>query len=385
MGNIGDEGTLCGFARLLALHNVHPHVTVASRNPHHDSHVEPVFSYYSTQGTDPRRWWAKFRATAHAVIGGTAIMDILGDWPLCDVAPLVRSSERRKLPFVFIGTGVEQLRSSASQRIVREELAPRVQHWSVRSDRDRERLIGYGVLPNAVTTAADLAWLIEAVSSDFGRDCLDRLGRPSARPLIGVNLSNENLCFDRYPEMAAALADTLDTLAVECEARILFFCSEVREGEEYDKAATRRILDRMRHPENALILPNEYYSPRELMSLIDCCQLIVSMRYHVCLFSALQGVPFIAIERADKVADLCWDLDWRARLKPPNFTHTELLDHARRLIDGCGTSVRHVKLRHLQQRVAVMKSRATANMITLQALGIVTSPIVPAIMRGDHR
>jgi polysaccharide pyruvyl transferase WcaK-like protein len=263
---------------------------------------------------------------------------------------------------------------------VREELAPRVLHWSVRSDRDRERLIGYGVLPSAVTTASDLAWLIEAVSPDFGRERLDRLRPPSGRPLIGVNVANENLCFDQYPEMADAVAGALDTLAVECDASVVFFCSEVREGEAYDQAAIRRILSRMRHPEHAFTVPAEYFSPRELMSLTGCCQLLVSMRYHVCLFSALQGVPFIAIERADKVADLCWDLDWRARVKPPSFTSGELLEHARGLIDSPASSIRH-----LQQRVAVMKSRAAANVIALQALGLGTSSIVPQTTANTTR
>jgi polysaccharide pyruvyl transferase WcaK-like protein len=34
------------------------------------------------------------------------------------------------------------------------------------------------------------------------------------------------------------------------------------------------------------------------------------MRYHFCVFAAIQGVPFIAIKRSDKVDDLCRDLTW---------------------------------------------------------------------------
>ena len=48
-----------------------------------------------------------------------------------------------------------------------------------------------------------------------------------------------------------------------------------------------------------------------MMSLIANCRLTLGMRYHFCLFSALQDVPFVALQRSDKVADLCWDLDGR--------------------------------------------------------------------------
>jgi polysaccharide pyruvyl transferase WcaK-like protein len=377
MGNIGDEGTLCGFARLLALADVQASVVVASSNPVHTKNVEPALSYCRASGVDPRRWWAKWRGTAQAVIGGTAIMDVLGDWPLRDVLPLVRASHRRNVPFVFVGCGVESLRLPESRRIVREELAPRVLHWSVRSNRDHERLVDYGVHPSAITTAADLAWLIAPASADYGCDRLHRLGIQRGRPIVGVNIANENSCFDQQPEMGASLAATLDDLVARHDATVLFFCSEVREGETFDKAAARRVIARMMHVDRAVLVPNEYFSPRELMSLIGCCQLIVSMRYHVCLFSALQGVPFVAIERADKVADLCWDLRWEARVKPPDITSAELNDHIGRMLDNHQSMAEY-----LRQQVDAMKTRARDNVVTLQALGLSAS--VPArVAVGD--
>jgi polysaccharide pyruvyl transferase WcaK-like protein len=341
---------------------------VASSNPAHSKRVEPAFTYCSASGVDPRRWWAKLRGTAQAVIGGTAIMDGLGEWPLCDVVPLVRASDERKVPFVFIGSGVERLRMDQSRRLVREELAPRVLHWTVRSDRDRERLVNYGVLPSAVTTAADLAWLIEPSTPDFGCDRLHRLGLQAGGPLVGVNIANENSCFDQHPDMVTVLATSLDRLVTERDASIVFFCSEVREDLTFDKAAAQRIVGQMKRADRAVLVPNEYFSPRALMSIIGCCQLIVSMRYHVCLFSALQGVPFLAIERSDKVADLCWDLQWDARVTPPDFSASALVEHAQQLIDHSRSMTKY-----LSHKVDVMKARARINFVTLEALGFSAS------------
>jgi polysaccharide pyruvyl transferase WcaK-like protein len=66
----------------------------------------------------------------------------------------------------------------------------------------------------------------------------------------------------------------------------------------------------MNHADRTLLVPNHYWSPQQMLSLIACCRATLSTRYHFCLFSALQGVPFIALQRSDKVVDLCLDLEW---------------------------------------------------------------------------
>jgi polysaccharide pyruvyl transferase WcaK-like protein len=244
-----------------------------------------------------------------------------------------------------------------------EEIIPRVRHWSVRSDKDGRRLLEYGVSAKSVTVAADMAWLIDPVPADVGKQLLDQWGIGLDRPLIGVNLANENHCFDEHPEMAAATAKALDTLAGERGARILFLCAEVRDEPTYDKAAAQRIVALMKRADLAVIAPNHYLSPRQMMSIIACCELTMSMRYHFCLFSTVQGVPFIGIERSDKVADLCWDLGWTARVKPPAYDTSEILGHAKQLRESSA-----LETGKLKGRTQVMKDRALLNVRSLEAL-----------------
>ena len=117
--------------------------------------------------------------------------------------------------------------------------------------------------------------------------------------------------------MTDAMAATLDALIEEFDARVLFLCAEVRRGDEFDYAAAEKVRGRMKRSERAFILPPEYLSPHQIMAIIGCSDLVISMRYHVCLFSATQGIPFVAIERADKLSDLCMDLGWDARVAMP--------------------------------------------------------------------
>lgn len=360
-GNIGDEATLNGFARLLAATGTRAEAWIGSRNPAHTARAEPAFRYFDVSRRDPRRWWAKLRATVHAIVGGTPIQDTLGDWPLRDVTPLVRSIDRWKVPFVFIGVGVEDLRRDESRRLV-GEIAPRVGHWSVRSDHDRQRLEEWGVAPDAITVAADMAWLIEPVTAEFGRARLRRLGVDADRPLIGVNLVNENACFDLHPQMPDGLANALDELVEKYDATVVFLANEVREDASFDRAAATKIFGRMRCSDRAVLAPSEYFTPREMMSIVANCVLTISMRYHFCMFSALQDVPFIAIERSTKVADLCWDLDWHARVLPQEIDASAIVSHAKSLIED-----RSEAKQRLSQAVQTLKGRALLNTAALTA------------------
>lgn len=377
-GNIGDEATLQGFARLLRGWGHQVSVAVASQNPGHNASVEPAFAYFHMGRRDPRRWLAKLRASAHVFAGGTPIMDVLGDWPLSQVVPLVQSTDSWRVPVSFVGVGIETLRRDHSRRLVASEIVPRVRHWSVRSARDRDRLVEYGASPAAVTVAADMAWLIEPARDDFGRDCLTSWGLDVRRPIVGVNVVNENGLFDRSPELVEALASALDTLAARLDAQVLFLSNEIRQDPSFDTASALAVKSRMTRATGVFVAPNVYFSPRQMMSIIACCRLTMSMRYHFCLFSALQQVPFIAIERTDKLADLCWDLRWPSTLTPAQVDAASLLTQCDRL-----ESDRWL-LDDLNGRVAILRERALASVAALEVLGQPSQRTSQPLALGTH-
>jgi polysaccharide pyruvyl transferase WcaK-like protein len=310
-GNIGDESTLQGFAALLARSGEGTGGWVGSRDPRHTRRVESCFRYFRSQGTDLRRRWAWLNADAMVVPGGTPIMDVLGSWPFSELLPLVERAARARKPIAFIGTGTERLIHDHSKRAVAEIVAPQVAAWTVRCTRDRDRLIEYGVPAERVTPAADLAWMLDPVSADEGRERLATLGVPADAFLVGVNVNIEQFVRAKRPNLLADLAGFLDRIVDVHDAHVIFLCNEVRDGETYDLAASRELISFMRRASRATIVPNEYWAPQTMLSLIACCRFTMSTRYHFCLFSALEGVPFLAVKRSDKVADLCDDADWR--------------------------------------------------------------------------
>jgi polysaccharide pyruvyl transferase WcaK-like protein len=157
--------------------------------------------------------------------------------------------------------------------------------------------------------------------------------------------------------MTRSLAQSLDSLIESRGAQVVFLCAEVRDAPTFDKAAAELVMAQMRRTGEVMLLPNIYLSPAELMSLIACCTLTLSMRYHFCLFSALQSVPFIAIRRSDKISDLCEDLGWKANVEPPGFTVQEIVSHAEQLDADRGRNAAG-----LRQAIATLRDRARLNL-----------------------
>ena len=362
-GNIGDESTLQGFARLVAHHGNGLRVWVASRDPAHTSRVEPSFRYFHAVNRDLRRRWARLRASAYAVAGGTPIMDVLGHWPLSEVVPLVRAATDTRKPIVFVGTGTETLQRPESRDLVRHALAPAVHHWTLRSERDRIRLAACGVPADRMTVAADLAWLLPPMASDFGQSVLRDLHVPESPRLIGINLTNEAFVATQAPHLFEEVSIFLDTLIERADTFVLFLANEIRPDESFDTTASRKVLARMRHPERALLVPNRYWTPQQMLSIIACCDFTISMRYHFCLFSALQRIPFFAITRSDKVADLCWDLVWPHATAPKDIRADQLLRAFETL-----ESDRPGRTAELSSRVSNMRQRALVNTVGLQTM-----------------
>jgi polysaccharide pyruvyl transferase WcaK-like protein len=362
-GNIGDEATLQGFARLLARYDPHASAWFASRDPRHTAKAEPSFRYFDASRSSVRRWWVNRHADGAVFVGGTPIMDVLGRWPLSEVIPLVAAKAERAIPVTFVGIGTERLQREDSRRLVAEQLAPRVRHWTVRSEHDRDRLLTYGVPAERLTVAADLAWTLERSRDDASVERPECLRASAGDVIVGVNVTNERFVAERAPSLFATLAELLDRLIEKTGARVVFFCNEIREDESFDKAASQRIIGHMRHPQRAAILPNEYRTPPQMMALLGACRLAIGMRYHFCVFAALQGVPFIAIKRSDKVDDLCRDLTWSHAVGLDDLDARQIEAMATELLaDGPGA------VRAMLERVESMRTRVWRNTVALDAL-----------------
>jgi polysaccharide pyruvyl transferase WcaK-like protein len=208
-----------------------------------------------------------------------------------------------------------------------------------------------------------MAWLIDPVSPDWGQNRLRDWNLPGNRRLVGVNLVAEKASLEREPQLFDKLAHFLDTLVEKHGISVLFLANEVRKEATFDTAAAERTRVSMKHAGQTFIAPNEYLSPQEMQSLVANCHTTVSMRYHFCLFSALQHVPFIALQRSDKVADLCSDLGWYLGTDLNGFREQELIDMFTEIVEGRATAIADLEVAGL-----ALRERAIQNLAALRAL-----------------
>jgi polysaccharide pyruvyl transferase WcaK-like protein len=102
--------------------------------------------------------------------------------------------------------------------------------------------------------------------------------------------------------------------------------------------------------------------------LIGCCWATVSTRYHFCLFSALQGVPFIALQRSDKVNDLCFDVHWSYGVPIEAVTPEALLDLYVRIERERPAWTALLKSSSAQMRQRALKNQETFDSLLSPAL-----------------
>jgi polysaccharide pyruvyl transferase WcaK-like protein len=171
--------------------------------------------------------------------------------------------------------------------------------------RSRKNLITLGVDPACISVAADLAWQVplENLNREWAEGFLFNLGVRKDRPLIGVNVVNEIWKDNRA--IKEELAKALDYLIESLGWQVGFFCNEVREGEYFDKEASKEVAALMKR--GSVIVPNQYFTPQEMVSLLSCCQVTLSWRYHFTLFSYLAGTVSISVIRGEKIKELIED------------------------------------------------------------------------------
>lgn len=363
-GNVGDEATLLGFAQLIQRYGNGVEVDVATCCVNQGRKVEPYFEYY--QYFDGIMGW-KPKLKAHLSQGyifggGTPISDSLGDWPLNTVSGILEHARNWGKPVAFVGIGVEHLYRDASLKRMQDKIIPNTLAWSVRSPKDKERLIGMGVPDSKVLVAADMAWFLEPVSGDYGREVFRNLGLGD-RPVIGVNMNAEPHLLEKSPQLFVEMAAALDELVARHGVQILFLFAETRDGETYDKAASEKVRSLMVHKDAAIFGPGEYLIPQQMMSIVSQCAATISTRYHFCMFSVLQNVPFLAISRSDKVVDFCAGIDWADKIDPPDVSRAVIVAVVERHLGGVPG-----EMAKLPARISAMRAKAADNQIVLQQL-----------------
>lgn len=128
-------------------------------------------------------------------------------------------------------------------------------------------------------------------------------------PVIAVSLRDSVLEARQYTE---SMVNICDTLVSNYGAKLLFIphCTyQYGNANEDDRNVATCIVERMRHPENAVVV-NEDLTAEQCLSLYSGAKLAICVRLHGNVYSAIQAVPSVAVSYNPKVAGF---MDWLGR------------------------------------------------------------------------
>ena len=196
-------------------------------------------------------------------------------------------------PIMVYGIGLDTLTGSITRKSV-EVSFNRVNVIALRDKESQEEMRRLGVrAPIHVT--ADPAFTLDPPNREDFREVLTKIGiYEKISPLIGISVwPTDN--FSGYQQIIQVFADLADNLIVEHGWRVAFLVMSTI-GSEGDLEGSCRIVEMMKHRDRAQVL-GANCSPQALMAVFGQMDLVIGMRYHSLVLSAIMNVPMIGIER----------------------------------------------------------------------------------------
>ncbi len=207
------------------------------------------------------------------------------------------------VPVVVYAVSAGPLKEPGSRELVVKHLTPA----AVVTVRDREamKLLEEVGIEREIVLTADPALLLQP--QPLPPDTHKREGLDTARRLVGFSVREPgpaapDIEIEHYH---ALLANTADFMVARLDAQIVFVPMEQK---KQDVQHSHAVVARMQHAQHATVLKGEYTSP-QLLSLVRHFQFSVGMRLHFLIFSAIEGVPFVALPYASKVEGFLRDMD----------------------------------------------------------------------------
>jgi polysaccharide pyruvyl transferase CsaB len=289
--NLGDEAILASLLSDLRARRPDAEVLVFSRDPEHTAAEHPAVAVAPWEGVGRDRTAESLARLDLLVLGGGGI---LYDTEARRYLRVVRAAQEQRVPVFAYAVGAGPLTEELDCRMAREILGAATE-VTVRDEESRVALEEAGVAA-PVTVTADPALLLQPEEFDAGalRDSL-----PSGRRVVGMSVREpgraaQHLDADEYHQL---LAHVGDFIVHRLDAALLFVPME-----RSDIRHSHAVLSRMTAAEDCRVLHGQH-RPGQILDLMRHLDLAVGMRLHFLMFSALAGVPLLALPYAGKVFD----------------------------------------------------------------------------------
>lgn len=300
--NLGDEAILSSIVKSLR-ERFPVEITVFTRDPEDTRRRHGVERPVKVTELNRDEAKAEVERLDLLILGGGGI---LFDGQAQDYLREVALAHETGVPVAVFAISAGPLETPQARELVAKHLEPAAL-ITVRDKKAQKLLEEVGVR-REIQLTADPALLLEPEA--LTEDALKREGLEEGRRLVGLSVREPgpaapDIDAEHY---CALLANTADYIVDRFDAEIVLVPMEPR---TQDLQYSHAVVAKMATAQRAHVLKGDY-SPGQILSMVGKFQLTVGMRLHFLIFSALKGIPFVALPYASKVEGFIADLEMPA-------------------------------------------------------------------------
>ncbi len=193
-------------------------------------------------------------------------------------------------------------------------------------DRDSlEELQRMGVPDAKVRLTADAVLTLAQQKKEQGLALLKKFGAAEGKSLVGISVRN----WQSEENYLRELAQAADILIVERDVQIVLLPLQY----PVDAHACKKVQQYMQHKDAAIIL-DAPCDTEQFLSVMGNLSLLIGMRLHALIFSAVMEVPFIAMSYDPKIDSFVKEAEGDSVGAINDFTATDIVALADKLFAG---------------------------------------------------
>ncbi len=318
--NGGDEAMLAAMIEILSELDPQLNITVISANPEdtRKRHGVEAVSWLDL----PEIFCALKRADLLISGGGSLLQNVTSGRSLYYYMGIICLAHMLGTRVMLYAQGIGPIYGTIARRVM-SWLGNHVDVITVRDHGSLEELESLRIHSPHIECTADPVLAINPVSHEAGRRILFKYHADDALPLVGISV-REWKGWNHYKEVLAGVADAI---VKELGARVVFLPMQYPEDVRVAEAIAEMA------GEECTVLEDEY-TTSELLSLVGCMDLMVSIRLHALIFAGVMGVPMIGVSYDPKVERFMDSIGDRIAGGLEDITVEGLMEEVRRKWDG---------------------------------------------------
>lgn len=288
-GNCGDEATLMAMTNNIKKIAPDVSITAISHIPELTKTEYKINSIQRFNAIEVIK--AIYKSDIIISGGGTLIQNGTSTRSLIYYLSIINIAKLFRKKVMLYSNGIGPVIGKINRKLVKL-VVNNVDLITLREEFSAKDLADIGVKSPEVYVTADASFTLKSISDEDATNILIKENIPTDKPLVGVSVRywNKAKFGEKYLKDIAKVCDTL------CEQgkTVVFIPMEFPK----DVEASKKIMSFMKN--DAFILKGKY-KPNEILGIVGKMNLIIGMRLHIILFSAIKSVPVIGIVYDPKI------------------------------------------------------------------------------------